>query len=164
MVRLALAVFLAAFASFIAPLSVGAAPPLAPTATQLPIVGAVTGGGTFTGTFTLARFANQAGQLVAVGTVTGMLTDASGQATSLLQTAALPVAAATATCDILHLDLGPLNLNLLGLRVDLSRIVLDITAEAGAGNLLGNLLCSVANLLNSPTGLARLLNQVLAAL
>jgi hypothetical protein len=46
----------------------------------------------------------------------------------------------------------------------LSRIVLDITAEAGAGNLLGNLLCSVANLLNDPSGLAKLLNQILALL
>ena len=65
------------------------------------------------------------------------------------------------TCQILHLDLGPLNLDLLGLQIDLSRIVLDITAQAGAGNLLGNLLCGVANLLNDPGGLARLLNSIL---
>jgi hypothetical protein len=38
--------------------------------------------------------------------------------------------------------------------VNLSEIVLDITAQAGAGNLLGNLLCSVAGLLDSPGGLA----------
>ena len=29
--------------------------------------------------------------------------------------------------------------------------MLDITAESGAGNLLGNLLCAVVNLLNDPT-------------
>ena len=52
------------------------------------------------------------------------------------------------TCPILHLDLGPLNLNLLGLTVHLNEVVLDITAVSGPGNLLGNLLCSVANLLN----------------
>jgi hypothetical protein len=51
--------------------------------------------------------------------------------------------------------------DLLGLQIDLSRVVLDITAQAGAGNLLGNLLCAVANLLNDPSGLSRLLNSIL---
>ncbi|WP_331234966.1 hypothetical protein [Natronorarus salvus] len=51
-------------------------------------------------------------------------------------------------CPILTLDVGPIFLDLLGLQVDLSRIELDITAVAGEGNLLGNLLCAVANLLN----------------
>ena len=64
----------------------------------------------------------------------------------------------------LHLDIGPISLDLLGLKVDLSRIVLDITAQTGAGNLLGNLLCAVAGLLDNPSGLVRLLNQILAAL
>ena len=69
-----------------------------------------------------------------------------------------------ATCEILHLDLGPLSLDLFGLQVDLSRIILDITAESGAGNLLGNLLCAVAGLLDNPSGLARLLNRILELL
>ena len=51
-------------------------------------------------------------------------------------------------CDILFLDLGPISLNVLGLAVDLSRILLDIDAVPGAGNLVGNLLCAIANLLN----------------
>jgi hypothetical protein len=84
--------------------------------------------------------------------------------TSIVRTITLPVTIVEATCQILHLDLGPLNLNVLGLNIDLSRIVLDITAQAGAGNLLGNLLCAVANLLNNPSGLARLLNSILAVL
>ena len=71
---------------------------------------------------------------------------------------------AQATCAILHLDLGPLSLDVLGLQVNLSRIVLDITAQPGAGNLLGNLLCAVAGLLDNPGGLAKLLNDILAAL
>ena len=97
---------------------------------------------------------------------------------SAWQTVAMPVvvngggsAAQTAvitpqaiSCGILHLDLGPLSLNLLGLQVNLSRVVLDITAVPGAGNLLGNLLCSVANLLNNPSALAQLLNQILGIL
>jgi hypothetical protein len=49
------------------------------------------------------------------------------------------------------------------LKVDLSRVILDITAQTGAGNLLGNLLCAVTGLLD-PDGLARLLNQILGAL
>jgi hypothetical protein len=68
---------------------------------------------------------------------------------------------------VLHLTLGPLDLNLLGLHVHLNRVVLDITAVPGAGNLLGNLVCDIANLLNqSPTagqltGLLNTLNTLL---
>jgi hypothetical protein len=51
-------------------------------------------------------------------------------------------------CRILTLDLGPLDLNLLGLRVQLNDIHLRVTAEPGPGNLLGNLLCAVAHLLD----------------
>jgi hypothetical protein len=64
--------------------------------------------------------------------------------------------------------LGPLGLNLLGLKVHLNQVVLDITAQSGPGNLLGNLVCSVANLLNQPalpvqqlTGLLNILQQLL---
>ena len=49
----------------------------------------------------------------------------------------------------------------------LNQVVLDITAVPGAGNLLGNLLCAIAGLLDggSPLGgLAALLNNLLAAL
>jgi hypothetical protein len=82
-----------------------------------------------------------------------------------------PAATSMATCSILHLVLGPLDLNLLGLAVHLNRVVLDITAQSGPGNLLGNLLCAVANLLNgtSPTlgdllNLANLLNRIIGIL
>ena len=54
------------------------------------------------------------------------------------------------SCDllVLNLVLGPLDLNLLGLVVHLNQVVLDIIAVTGAGNLLGNLLCAVAGLLD----------------
>ncbi len=58
---------------------------------------------------------------------------------------------------MLHLVLGPLHLDLLGLVVHLNRVVLDITAVP-AGGLLGQLLCSVANLLSG--GLGGLLGQL----
>jgi len=55
---------------------------------------------------------------------------------------------ANGVCDILHLSLGPIHLDLIGLVVDTSAICVDITAEEAPGNLLGNLLCSLSNLLN----------------
>lgn len=71
------------------------------------------------------------------------------------------------TCPILHLELGPLDLNLLGLRVQLNQVVLDITAIPGPGNLLGNLLCAVAGLLDGVdlgSTLGRLLQSLIDAL
>jgi hypothetical protein len=52
-------------------------------------------------------------------------------------------------CDILTLEIPDgLTLDLLGLVVDTSGICLDVYAERGGGNLLGNLLCTVTNLLD----------------
>ena len=51
--------------------------------------------------------------------------------------------------------------------VDLDEVNLAITAVPGAGNLLGNLLCAVAGLLDGNTlgnGLANLLNRLLGLL
>ena len=129
-------------------------------ALSIPITGSGSGG-TFAGAFQLQKFATGQGGVVATGLLSGIVTAADGTTTSVLRTITLPVTVGTTTCQILHLDLGPLNLDLLGLNVDLSRVVLDITAESGAGNLLGNLLCGVANLLNDPTGLSKLLNSIL---
>ena len=64
------------------------------------------------------------------------------------------------SCQIVSLTLGPIHLDLLGLVIDLNQIVLNITAVPGAGNLLGNLLCAVANLLNQGGPLANLLSQL----
>lgn len=71
------------------------------------------------------------------------------------------------SCAILGLDLGPLHLDILGLVVDLNQVVLDITAQAGAGNLLGNLLCAVVHLLDGPgifAAIGNLLDQINAIL
>jgi hypothetical protein len=133
---------------------------------MIPVTGATANNGTFAGTFELKKFvATTDGTIAAVGTLTGTLKRANGTTIgSIVNNIVMPVSIGDTTCEILHLDLGPLDLNLLGLQVDLSRIVLDITAQAGAGNLLGNLLCAVAGLLDSPGPLATLLNQILAAL
>ncbi|MEO6236538.1 MAG: hypothetical protein ABIQ52_06025 [Vicinamibacterales bacterium] len=160
MKRLALATLLTFTAAVLSP-AVAAAQPKAPASPlTIPVTGAG-GGAVFSGTFQLQKFATQRDNVVATGLLTGVVTTAAGASTSVVRTVTFPVAVGDATCAILHLDLGPLNLDLLGLQIDLSRIVLDITAQAGAGNLLGNLLCGVVNLLNDPTGLSRLLNNIL---
>jgi hypothetical protein len=127
-----------------------------------------TAGGTFAGTLNLNSVAVQNGQLVGVGTLSGVLTDLNGQPLGTVTNTpvTLPLLA-TGTCDILHLTLGPLDLNLLGLRVQLSQVVLDITAQSGPGNLLGNLLCAVTHLLDGGgplAAIANLLNNILAIL
>ena len=148
-------------------LSALAAPPLVPVAAAQgqpsPALSIPVTSPNFAGTFNLRNFTVIDGVVNAVGTLTGILTTPNGPV-SVARTVALPVAPAqiTATCDILHLELGPLDLNLLGLVVHLDRIVLDIDAQSGPGNLLGNLLCSVAGLLDNPGGLAKLLNQILS--
>jgi hypothetical protein len=158
-------------ATLLAPVSAPAASTL-----SLPIGGQVDGGGAFSGTFTLQRFALQNGQVVAVGQISGILRDSLGTATTVFKTASLPVSLSSGgvtttavsspvSCEILHLELGPLDLDLLGLVVHLDRVVLDISAEPGSGNLLGNLLCAITGLLDSPGAkLVQLLNNLLAIL
>lgn len=143
-------------------------------ATAIPVTGTFTdalgGAGQFTGTLDVTRFANQGGTLTAIGTLTGTLTDSLGAVIGSVTgiPVALPVGGAAGSCQILHLDLGPLDLNLLGLMVHLDEVVLDITAQSGSGNLLGNLLCAVAHLLDNTgtttNALTRLLNQILGLL
>ncbi|HWE31960.1 MAG TPA: hypothetical protein VG410_00665 [Solirubrobacteraceae bacterium] len=56
--------------------------------------------------------------------------------------------AATATCPVLDLIVGPLNLTLLGLDVNLNQVHLNVTATRGGG-ALGDLFCQLAD--NSTT-------------
>jgi hypothetical protein len=135
----------------------------------VPISGTVNGAaGTLTGSVAISRFATQNGNLVAIGTLTATVTDGAGTILrTIVQPVTLPVTQATGTCPILHLELGPLDLTVLGLVVHLDKIVLDITAQSGPGNLLGNLLCAVAGLLDSNNlgaQLVNLLNQILGVL
>jgi hypothetical protein len=146
------------------------------------VTGEAANGATFAGKFDPRRFVVRNGRLLAAGPVTGTLTRPSGRQVAVSQwtrfpvnlaRSGVPVAAVSgvqatdaaavevqAVCDILRLVLGPLHLDILGLVVDLNRVVLTITAVSGAGNLLGNLLCAIAGLLDS-TGISGL-NQILA--
>jgi hypothetical protein len=53
-------------------------------------------------------------------------------------------AAQAATCQVLDLVLGPVNLNLLGLMVNLNQVHLSITADPNGG-VLGSLFCSLTH-------------------
>jgi hypothetical protein len=140
---------------------------------QVPVNGTTSNGGTFQGTATITGFAVDGANVVAMGTISGIVngtqsivsTFSAPVTRSTAAAAAAPVQSAAAACQILNLVLGPLNLNILGLVISIPNpIVLNITAVPGAGNLLGNLLCSVANLLNGGGALqqiADLLNQIL---
>lgn len=146
----------------------------------LPATGALADGGSFTGTVTIQRFDLASdGTLQVTGLVNGTATTADGLTHEIAgqafttsvqmsrESGALVSRSATGTdaqlqqnggCGILFLDLGPIFLDLLGLQLDLSRIVLDLTAQPGAGNLLGNLLCAVLNLLNGPALFSAIIN------
>ena len=130
----------------------------------------------FKGHFAVDRFVSRGGKTFAVGTLTGKLGHRRIKRPNVAIPARVPTgsplgaAHAAATCPVLHLVLGPVNLNLLGLVVKLGGgpmsnqpIVLDITAVSGPGNLLGNLLCGVSNLLNG-TGVTSLTSGLTAGL
>jgi len=72
---------------------------------------------------------------------------------------AFPPPPGAGACNVLNLVLGPVDLNVLGLVVHLNQVVLNIVAQTGVGQLLGNLLCAVAGLLD-PGPLSGLLTQL----
>lgn len=161
---------LTTLAALVAALSVlviaPAATAAAPTATLGNLTGTTATGGTFTGSLTNAQFVNQNGVVTLVGDLTGTLTSAAGSVLGSVtnQPISVPVtgAAGAGGCSILDLTLGPLHLDLLGLNVDLNQVHLTITGQTGNGQLLGNLLCGLANALNgNGGGLANILNHLL---
>jgi hypothetical protein len=146
------------------------------------IVGTFGKNGSVVGTFTPRRFVTNGSTMDAVGVLKATLirgsgkvvgTDKSRQRIPVETIGGQPVsgaaraAALAPSCDILNLVLGPLDLNLLGLQVHLDKVVLNIVAQSGAGNLLGNLLCAVAGLLDNSgtlTQISDILNSILAIL
>ena len=138
------------------------------------IVGTTANGREVTGKFYPMNFFKKDGKVKVRGMLHGVVHNADGttRTFSVMRTmrvksingepATARTTGARAACDILHLVLGPLDLDLLGLQVHLDRVVLDIVAQSGAGNLLGNLLCAVAGLLDG--GLQGLLGQLVTVL
>lgn len=136
------------------------------------ISGAAKNGKQFVGTYGIQRFVvGKDGKAYAYGTLKGKLkgrhvTRYGVTMPVSVNNTANGARTAQATCPVLNLVIGPVDLNLLGLRVrlgggtDFSQpIVLDLTAYQGQG-LLGDLLCGVSNLLNQNNLLSQLTGQV----
>ena len=149
------------------------------------ISGATESGNRVTGSFTPLSFSKHNGHVRARGIFNGVIHKADGTTKTFTAIRHVRVksingtratnskeatrAAQRASCDILHLVLAPLDLDLLGLQVHLDRVVLNVVAVSGAGNLLGNLLCAVTGLLDGGLGgqlgqLVDLLNKILQRL
>jgi hypothetical protein len=152
----------------------------------LPISGAGADGVTFEGTVAVQRFVQRDGEVFAIGAVSGSLSGPAGPiGTSLYLPVAFPVEvgpgpvaradhgfiapasstpdygarlilAQAETCGVLHLELGAVNLNLLGAVVMTTPVTIDINGDAGGP--LGALVCAI---LNNVTGLVNLLNSLL---
>jgi hypothetical protein len=133
----------------------------------------VTGTKGFKGTYTVERFVNRGGKLYSVGTLKGKVRGKRVTRENVRMPATLTSGAQAAqlpptpgACSILNLVLGPIDLNLLGVRVRTNQINLRIEGVPGAGNLLGNLLCGITGILNptlanTPLGqLAQILNAL----
>ncbi len=120
-------------------------------------------GGSFAGTFGIRQFSTQDEQLVAVGTLTGTLTDAQSNEARAVSDVSLilPVAVIQGTCQTLHIQFTPQTANLLGLTVQLGPTVFDRSSSQEAGDLRGYVLCALATMLETGTtaeGQAQLLN------
>jgi hypothetical protein len=69
------------------------------------------------------------------------------------------ILAQASTCGVLHLDLGAVNLNLLGVVVTTTPVTIDINGDTGGP--LGNLVCAILATVNNVVGLVNLLNSLL---
>jgi hypothetical protein len=150
---------------------------------QLPITGSFDGG-TFAGTLSIEKFAAtpDGKKVVAIGFVRGTATSSAGAplGTVVAGPISLPVSrpepgdpivtttavgaavVAQATCQVVHIELGAVNLNVLGLTVTTQPIVLDLSGDTAGP--LGNLVCTLLETVNTVVGLVDLLNQILGLL
>ena len=168
--RMALLTMAACAAVLAAPAAAGAQDPAGLTQV-VPVTGKSKSGKQFRGSYAIDRFRTSGGELVAVGTLRGRLGQRRVVERGVRMPAALSEVPGAAqlppipnACEILDLVLGPITLDLLGLVVRTNRINVRIDAVPGPGNLLGNLLCAVAGLLDGGLfggGLAGLLDRLL---
>ena len=145
----------------------GTANAATPAAPATPAAGSAAAVGTLNLSFVLSKVVASGNQLIAEGEVVGTIQTATGtqvvrkpfsapvrslkrstQSTRSTQQAAR-------ICDVLNLNLAPLRLELLGLIIELDRVVLTIRANS-RGGLLGSLLCGLAG----PASLNKLINAL----
>jgi hypothetical protein len=70
------------------------------------------------------------------------------------------ILAQATTCGVLHLDLGAVNLNLLGVVVTTTPVTIDISGDTAGP--LGNLVCAILTTVNNVVGVVNLLNSLLS--
>ncbi len=101
----------------------------------------------------VSRFVKSGHSLVAKGRAVATYTSASGTPTvksqpfsahaTIAQRTVATGAQTTTTCPVLTLELDQVSLDLLGLHVDLSKVILTVTADPNGG-VLGKLFCNLA--------------------
>jgi hypothetical protein len=129
------------------------------------------GGKNFKGTLNISQFAEQGGGIVAIGTVTGKVTGKDVGNKTVNENVVLPVqvtgeeVTTQVICQVLNLVIGPIDLNLLGLRLQVDTIRIRLTADS-QGGILGSLLCSLTGPIagNPLAQIVSLLNQILGLL
>lgn len=145
---------------------------------RLPITGLVAEGGTFAGTLAIQRFEARGDQVFAIGLVAGSVTSPVGAPVGMALVA-VPVLVGPGTgaarsaaqgpapqqdCGILHLEFGPVTLDLLGLHVTTTPITVDLSGTSGPTDVLGTLICTILETLGNVLALVGLLNQLLGLL
>jgi len=150
----------------------------------VPVTGLIAGGGSFSGTLTINRFAVRHGKPVAIGAISGSIKTSSGSQTVVHASLELPVMISDATglrlqrdtsdldrptirfiqatCGIVRVAIGGTDVDLLGLMTHLDPVTLQLNGDSGG--VLGNLVCQVLTLLNNVVGLVGVLNAILGVL
>ena len=120
-------------------------------------VNGVAAGAEFSGTFTLQRFVDEAGRLLAVG----VLTNVPGlEATSAkaIETIRIPVSSISRSCQALRVDLASIDVDVQGRAVHVNEFAVQMS-DAGNGPLRQSL-CDVANAPDDTTTLVPMLNDL----
>jgi len=175
---LALAMTLLALAPFG---SLTVSPAAAAPLLTLPIAGTTHGNGAFSGTLAVTDVVAQGADIFVEGIVTGTVTQSNKQPLGTIlnvpvrlplsgnwrQVAGLspgpqPQIVLAATCGVLHLSIGAVDLNVLGVVVTTSPITFDVSGDSAGP--LGSLVCTILNLVTTVTGLLNSLTSLLGTL
>jgi len=148
----------------------------------LPIAGTTHGNGAFSGTLAVTNVVAQGADVFVEGIVTGTVTRSNKEplGTILNVPVRLPLSGnwhpvaglapgsqrrivlAQNTCGVLHLAIGAVDLNVLGVVVTTSPIMLDVSGDSAGP--LGSLVCTILNLVTTVTGLVNSLVSLLGTL
>jgi hypothetical protein len=147
---------------------------------ELAVTGTAAAGASFSGTLHIQHFVARDGQVKAIVLVKGSLTSAAGVPLGTTLSGPHVVAVAVeagarrasgerplqaqqgAPCDLLHLEVGAIDLNVLGIQVTTLPVGVDLSGVEGG--VLGQLVCTILETIGNVVGLVNLLNQLLGLL